>query len=214
MVLAIIQARLGSNRFPRKALADLCGKPVIARVVERVNQIRGVDICVVAVPLGEADAFRCCTLVVNVAVPESDVLARFAAVARFLPQWDTIMRITGDCPLLQPDVCDRVIDLYRTSGADYAWTDTRRDWPDGLDCEVFSRQVLLQAHANAYHPSDREHVTPWIRRSCKVAALPPDPSYRSWPKCSIDTVEDLEVVRRWIAEREWAEGGYLEHGRY
>lgn len=187
-VLAIIQCRLGSTRFPRKVLADLHGKPVIQHVIERAQQILGVDDVIVAPPT-----------IYGYLGHENDVLGRFAHVVMQSPDADVIMRLTGDCPLLEPEVCARVLDLYHaTPNCEYAWTNTPDGaWPDGLDCEVFSRSALLWAHREATDPADREHCTPWLRRHVKVASLPPDPKYRGWPKLSIDTPEDLERVRTW-----------------
>ncbi len=187
MVLAIIQARLGSTRFPRKVLAKMNdGRTVLAHVMERANLIRGVDRVRVAWPfIYDGD--------------ENDVLGRFAHVATWTPEADTIMRLTADCPLLDPDVCARVLDLYRAADCQYAWTDTSKgDWPDGLDCEVFSRQLLGQCADVASDPADREHVTSWMRRgNAMTVSLRPDPAYAGWPKLSIDTPEDLERVRNW-----------------
>jgi spore coat polysaccharide biosynthesis protein SpsF (cytidylyltransferase family) len=189
VTLALIQARLGSHRFPNKVLADLCGWRVIDHVIERVQQISGVDHVLVAWP----DA---CWY----AGHENDVLGRFAHVVMQYPDVDTVLRATADCPVLDSSVCERVLELYHgTPNCEYAWTNTRDgEWPDGLDCEVFSRAALMWAHREATDPADREHVTPWLRRHVKVASLPPDPKYRGWPKLSIDTPEDLDRVRAWM----------------
>jgi spore coat polysaccharide biosynthesis protein SpsF (cytidylyltransferase family) len=165
-VLAIIQCRLGSTRFPRKALADLAGRPMIAHVVERAQQVRGVVNVVVAVPPRDAlGILDVATTVYAPDVPEHDVLARFVAVASMFPEHDTIMRVTGDCPLWNPREGERVLALYQSiHGCEYAWN-VAPGYCDGEDVEVFSRAALLQAHWHAGgEEGDREHVTPWIRR--------------------------------------------------
>ena len=204
VVIAIIQARLGSERFPRKMLADLCGRPVIRHVVDRALQIHGVDRVIVATP-SWADMLAIGAVlpederlsVFCAAVEENDVLGRFVAALESYPECDTVMRLTGDTPLLQPNVCERVLALE--DGTEYCWTDTHSgEWPDGLDCEVFPRRLLTAAHEQATDPSHREHVTSWMREHAAVFALPPDPDYAGWLKCSIDTEEDLEVVRQFM----------------
>lgn len=203
--LAIIQARYSSQRFPGKMLATLDGKPLIQHVIERANQIRGVDAVILALanepeerPLWKwaVCSAPCGVIVASPNIEMDDVLGRFADVALRVPNADPIMRLTGDCVLLQPEVCERVLERYRSvQDCDYAWTDTASgDWPDGTDCEVFSRRMLLAAHAQALDPYDREHVTSWMRRHTVVESLPADPAYAGWPKVSVDTEEDLARV--------------------
>lgn len=201
MTLVIIQARLGSTRFPRKALALLNGLPVIQHVIHRVYQIGAVGI-VLAVPPSDEKEFQ--GLGVPVKAPHvaaGDVLGRFAAVATLHPQADTIMRITGDCPVLDPKACARLLRTYQRGGCDYAWIDTRAGtgWADGLDCEVFSREMLLWADESATDPVDREHVTPIMRRGGIVLSIPPC-AHDDWPKVSIDTPEDLARVEAWMQQ--------------
>lgn len=191
MTLAIIQARLGSTRFPNKALADICGHSLIERVFDRVLEVDGVDHVVLAVPEGDGWMHAWATEVPG--VPAGDVLTRFVMVATRYPDHDTIMRVTGDCPLFDPRQAEKVLALYRSTPAcEYAWN-VADGYTDGEDCEVFSRAALLQAHWHA-QGNDREHVTPWIRRHYVVATLPPEPR-RLVRKTSIDTMADLERVR-------------------
>lgn len=181
--VAIIQARLGSRRFPNKILADLDGRPILAWVLERAGQIDGVDAVALAMPLPGRD--------------ENDVLGRFLDVARAYKA-DVIMRVTADCPLLNPDVAADVLRLFQDSTSDFASNDTRvSGYPDGWDVEVFSRAALETAVAQAVLPEDLEHVTPWMQRNIRHRILyAPEP----WtgPKLSIDTTEDLDIVRLWL----------------
>jgi spore coat polysaccharide biosynthesis protein SpsF (cytidylyltransferase family) len=197
-VLAIIQCRLGSTRFPQKAMAELAGRPMITHVVERVRQMRGVAEYVLAVPHGQVVALGFCGHVQGPDVPENDVLARFVAVASRVPEHDTIMRVTGDCPLWNPREGERVLALYQSiHGCEYAWN-VAPGYCDGEDVEVFSRAALLQAHWHAGgEEGDREHVTPWIRRHYPIATAMPL-SDRRGLKTSVDTPEDLERVRQMV----------------
>ena len=201
--VAIVQSRLGSTRFPRKALADLNGHPMIWHVVQRAKQIPGVDKVVLAVPVADYDEMsdaveECGVSVYGHRGVESDVLRRFlTAMRRF--RATTIMRITGDCPALNPGVAGRVLCLFRAAFVDFASNDTRiSGYPDGWDVEVFSRSALETAAANATEPFDLEHVTPWMQRHLDCVTLrAPEP----WtgPKLSVDVPSDLEVVRAWLA---------------
>lgn len=210
-VYCLIQARLGSQRFPQKILADLCGHPVLWHVYQRARQIRGVDAVKVIVPSRDVDAIHRAVpsvpLLAFMWPEEDDVLGRYQRAATSLNA-STIMRITADCPALDPDVASQVLALYQSaSECAFVSNDTLASgYPDGWDIEVFSRALLERAHAEATDPADREHVTSWMRRSvpCLTLRAP-----RPWtgPKLSIDTPADLEVVRAWMAH----EGAASDH---
>lgn len=202
-VLALIQARLGSTRLPAKALADIAGKPLIQHVVERVQSMAGLARVVVAVPnrrdasfikpyVGNASVFSAEEL-----IDEADVLGRFALCAAMYDHCDTILRVTADCPLWDPLLGERVLALYLARYVDYA-SNIAPGYRDGEDVEVFSAWSLLHAHKHATDPSDREHVTPYIRRHFRIATLQPD-EIRSDVKTSVDTPTDLERVRKMVA---------------
>lgn len=209
--IAIIQARLGSIRFPRKMLADLCGKSVVRHVVERVLQVKGVDRVVLAVPWGDqgeiakaVDNVEREISVFQARVEDADVLGRFAAVldSPAYADVDVILRVTGDSPLIDPLVCERALELYHASKAEYVWnvtTDNGGPWPDGLNVEVFSRRVLELSNRHTVDAEKREHVTADIRERVRVVELPMDPAYADWPKVSIDEPDDLERVRLFVA---------------
>lgn len=198
-VLAVIQARLGSKRLPRKSLMDIGGRNLIQRVVERVRQIRGVDHVVLAVPNGELRELCYCAHTIAPEVEENNVLARFVHAAQLYPEADTLVRVTGDCPLLDPRVAEDVLALYRESHAWYAWN-CYPGYCDGEDVECFKREALMKAHEQVIHDDDKEHVTSWIRRNYPVVTLKPaNPGRR---KTSVDTEEDLMYVRRVYATGE------------
>jgi glutamate-1-semialdehyde 2,1-aminomutase/spore coat polysaccharide biosynthesis protein SpsF len=203
--VAIIQARQSSTRLPGKALIDLGGRPVIAWVVDAARAIPGIDAVVVATtgqPADDALAAWCAEHRVGChRGPEDDVLARFLIAAR-AENADIVMRLTGDCPLLDPWVAGSVVALRRRGGLDYASNTATTTWPDGLDCEIFTRAALEAAGAEADQPSEREHVTPFLRanhhrfrQACIVAPLP-GLSAERW---TLDEPRDLDFLRQVVA---------------
>jgi len=165
-VAAVIQARMGSSRLPGKVLMELAGETVLGRVVRAARAIAGVDLVVVATSESSADdAVAAWCTDAGVACfrgSEDDVLDRFAGAARAHGA-DVVMRLTADCPLLDPAVAGHVLALLLDGGVDYASNIDPAGWPDGLDCEVMTAGALGAAAAEATRPSDREHVTPFIR---------------------------------------------------
>ncbi len=202
--VAIVQARMGSTRLPGKVLLDLAGEPLLARCVERVRRARTLEEVVVATTVQAADA-----AIVELCAArgwpvfrgsEEDVLDRYyqAAVAQ---QADVVVRITSDCPLIEPQIVDWVVDefLARQPAVDYAAnTLPPRTFPRGLDLEVMRFDVLERAWREDHDPATREHVTPYIYRHPERFALhgvvnQVDYSALRW---TVDTPEDLELVRR------------------
>jgi glutamate-1-semialdehyde 2,1-aminomutase len=166
--VAIIQARMGSTRLPGKILQDLGGHPALFWVVRAARAIPGVDAVAVATSTAAADdAVVDWCAGIGVAChrgPEDDVLARFAIAAR-AETAGMVLRLTGDCPFLDPAVCGQVLALLRRTGADYATNQDPPTWPDGLDCEVMTAAALFAAEREAARPSEREHVTPFLRNN-------------------------------------------------
>lgn len=212
MNLAIIQARVGSSRLPGKVLADVCGRPLLWYVVERVKRAKLVDQVVVAVPDTAEDlAIHSLCAAWNVPCvsgPEQDVLARFKLIADlWQPTPDLIVRITADCPLIDSEVIDATIEQLR-DGAMWASNIVPRAWPDGLDVEVFMRETLRWLDEQTTNPADREHVTPLLYRHggeygggqlrCPVAL-----GDLRW---TVDTKEDLDWVRQVYARMPWDAG--------
>lgn len=164
-LVAIVQARMGSSRMPGKSLADLAGQPAVLRLLTRLAAAREPAEVHLACstherddPLAEAVAAAGFAVFRG---DEDDVLGRFHAVA-VRAKADAVIRITGDCPLVDPEVVDRVAAAWRASTADFVSNTLQRTYPDGLDVEVFGCDVLERAHAEATHPFLRQHVTPYI----------------------------------------------------
>ncbi|MDQ7246247.1 UDP-2,4-diacetamido-2,4,6-trideoxy-beta-L-altropyranose hydrolase [Dongia sedimenti] len=174
--VAIIQARFGSTRLPGKVLKPLGSISggqgiVLDHAIRRCRAIPSVDAVVIATTDREEDG-------AIVAAAEragaqvhrgsaEDVLSRYAGAARRADA-DVVLRVTSDCPLIDPGICDRVIRLRAEAGVDYAANNMPRLYPHGLDCEVFTREGLERADKVATAPYDREHVTPWLRRAADV----------------------------------------------
>ncbi len=189
---------MGSTRFPNKVMQPVLGTPLIELLLGRLSKSRTID----QILLATSDDPRNQPLVDHVRGlgyevfqgSESDVLDRFyRAAAAHHP--DAVVRITGDCPLIDPDVVDVVVQAYLGSGVDYASNAMTPTFPDGLDCEVFSFRALEQAAREATERAHREHVTPYLRESGKFSTLnvagESDCSYERW---TVDEPEDLAVV--------------------
>jgi UDP-2,4-diacetamido-2,4,6-trideoxy-beta-L-altropyranose hydrolase len=175
--VAIIQARFGSTRLPGKVLKPLKsiqgGRDIVLdHAIQRCRAIPSIDAVVIATTDREEDsaivvaAERAGTLVHRGSA--EDVLSRYAGAAN-LADADVVLRVTSDCPLIDPGICERVIRLHAETGVDYASNNMPRLFPHGLDCEVFTRAALDRAHRFATAPYDREHVTPWLRRTADVS---------------------------------------------
>lgn len=199
MIGAIVQARMGSTRLPGKVMMDIGGQPMLGRVIERVRQAPGIDTVLVATstaPADQAVAEHCAaTGVPCFAGSEHDVLDRFYRAAQ-LHGLTAIVRITADCPLLDPEVVGQVAALL-DGGYDYAANVHPPTFPDGLDAEAFSMAALAAAWRDATLPSDREHVTPFIWRHpgrfpSRNLAAPADYSHLRW---TVDDARDLAFVR-------------------
>ena len=200
-VVAIIQARIGSTRLPGKVLADIVGHPLLWHVVQRARQARTLDHVVVATsvePGDDAIAAFCTEVGVECfRGSEDDVLDRYYRVAK-AHKADTIVRITADCPLIDPGVIDSVVDLFARSGADYASNVKPPTFPDGLDVEVFSFSTLDCVWKEASKRYQREHVTGYITENpdrFRRVNLTASRDLSTW-RLTVDYPEDLELVRR------------------
>ncbi|MBV9862951.1 MAG: NTP transferase domain-containing protein [Alphaproteobacteria bacterium] len=168
----IVQARMGSTRLPGKVLRRLGDDTVLRHVLRRCAAIPGVDVVVCATVVGAdgervaAEALRSGALVFR--GDEADVLGRYLGAAEMVDA-TRIMRVTSDCPLIDPVLCGRVLALCGgANGADFATNNMPPSWPHGLDCEAFTRDLLEAAAATAEASYDREHVSPWMQQAAGV----------------------------------------------
>lgn len=203
-VVAIVQARMGSTRFPGKVLRPIAGKPMLAWVIERLQLSRQVDQIIVATSMLESDRpiFQWCQehLVSCYRGSERDVLARYHQCAETCAA-DCIVRITSDCPLIDPTVIDELVSLFVQSEGRYDYVSNTlppRTFPRGLDVEVFSRNALEVASREANTPEAREHVTPYFYRHPEFFNLQGAYNTRDYSshRWTVDTREDWELVNR------------------
>lgn len=207
-IVAIIQARMGSSRFPGKMLAMLRGIPLVEWVVKRVRRSRLLDDCIVAIPEGEVDeplARHLATLGAPVhRGPEQDVLARFHQAA-LKCKATTIVRVCADNPLVCPDAIDALIDFFRSQSPDcrYAYNHIplNNRWPDGLGAEICSMDTLATLHREATDPVHREHVFEFLKQDPERFPAhtfdPVDPRLaRPDLKLDVDHQEDLDHLNK------------------
>ena len=207
--VAIVQARLGSTRLPGKILMPLRGKPMLWHIVHRVRSTPSIAEVVVATTDEARDepvvAFCQSAGIPCFAGSETDVLDRFYQTAK-QHRADPVLRITGDCPLADPGVIERVLALFATGKFDHvgvatgagALHETQGRFPDGLDAECFSFAALERAWKEATATSDREHVTPYIWREpgrFRVGTLRPDADY-SQLRWTVDNADDFRFISR------------------
>lgn len=199
-VVAIVQARMGSTRLPGKVLADLGGETVLARVLKRLRRAQWIEEVVVATTIAGPDAAiarECLRLGCGFfRGSESDVLDRYYRAARAC-QADAVVRITADCPLIDPGLVDRTIRHFLEQDADYASNVNPRTYPRGLDTEIFSRAALEQAWRAARSPYEREHVTPYLYghpQQFKLVSVYGIADYSRY-RWTLDTSDDLQLLR-------------------
>ena len=199
--IAIIQARMGSTRLPGKVLTDICGKPLIQRVIERVAAARGLDAVIVATTTDHADDILVAWCLKH-SVPvfrgsEEDVLDRYWQCARQYGA-EVIVRVTADDPLKDPTIIDRALQIFKgSSNIDYVSNTLEPSYPEGLDIEVVRYRALDRAAQEASLASEREHVLPFIWKRPERFALRgfnmlPNLSHWRW---TVDKPADLEFAR-------------------
>lgn len=200
-IVAIIQARMNSDRLPGKVLKNICGKSMLSRVVQRVNCATSLDNVVVATSDTNVDDLienECHKLGVSVfRGSENDVLDRFFQAA-LVYKAEIVVRITADCPLIEPAVIDKVVQAFLGSDVDYASNTLIRTYPRGLDVEVISLHALTMAWKNSIKPYHRAHVTPYVYENADLFKLLSITNSSDWSKYrwTVDTPEDLQFVRR------------------
>lgn len=197
-VVAIVQARMGSTRLPNKVMKPIGGVPMIELLMARLAKSKHIDQIVLATSTDERNTplvdhveklgYTC------VRGSESDVLDRYLVAAR-QAQADVVVRITGDCPLIDPALVDQVIAQFKAAGVDYLSNIAPASYPDGLDTEVFTLQALERAGRESKDSFDHEHVTPYLRKPglYKTGAMQhiEDLSGLRW---TVDEPADFEVV--------------------
>lgn len=199
-VVAVVQARMGSTRLPNKVMKLVAGVPLIEILLTRLAKSREIDQIVVATSIDERNR----PLIEHVRSlgyaceqgSESDVLDRYIQAAKS-HQADVVVRITGDCPLVSPELVDACIRGFRAADVDYFSNVVPPTYPDGLDTEVVTLAALERAARESDKPYDHEHVTPYVRESgnFRTASLRNDIDFSAL-RWTVDEPVDLEVISK------------------
>ena len=216
--LAMIQARCGSTRLPNKVLKDLCGKPALQRMIERVKLSKRVDEVMVVTSIEKNNLpilSLCSSIGIRVGIgSEDDVLDRFYQTAKLL-QPEYIIRLTADCPCFDAELLDLAIDNLQED-ADYCGM-TSESFADGLDLEIVRFSALERSWKEADHSFEREHVTQYIVRHpelFKTQDFESPVGYFGDHRWTVDEPEDFELVSRiykhFIEELHTEEFGYRD----
>ena len=200
MIGCIIQARMGSSRLPGKVLMKSGnGMPILYHVINQLRHCSKVKNLVIATTTNQEDdeieKFADNNSVNVFRGSEKDVLDRYFQCA-IKYSFSTIVRITSDCPLIDPQIVDKVIERFFSGNYDYATNTLIRTFPIGTDAEVFSFSALETAWKNAQLPSEREHVTPYLRNkgNFKTINVENDTNISNL-RLTVDRIEDFELIK-------------------
>lgn len=200
--LAILQARMSSTRLPGKVLADVNGKPMIYWQIMRIREAKRIDELVVVTSTDQSDdvlaeyLLKCGVLVER--GPIDNVLERFLQALNRFREYENIVRLTGDCPLVMPNLIDEMITKFDNSDLDYLSNALEPTFPDGLDIEIVKRSALIRLSDYPLSLTEREHVTLGLRNRMKDFSIEnfsqvQDLSILRW---TVDYEGDLEFVRK------------------
>lgn len=200
---AIIEARMTSSRLPGKVMLPICGKPELQLLVERLFQARTLDGVVIATTSNATDdVLEALAKKLGVQCyrgSEDDVLDRVLKAARATGT-DVIVEVTGDCPLIDPDILDKLVELHRCGRYDYVSNTLVRSYPRGLDVQVFSTEILADVAARTDDPVDHEHVSLYIYEHPEIFRLHNMESGlpERWrdQRLTLDTQEDYILIQR------------------
>lgn len=202
-IVGTVECRMTSSRLPGKVLMEVCGKPMLELLVERLSRVDQIDEIVLATTVnGTDDPIVELAKRIGVKVfrgSENDVLSRVLGAAGSVDA-DIIVEITGDCPLLDPAITSQVIDMYLLNRCDYASNLDPVSYPIGMDTQVFSIELLALADREGKSQEDREHVSWFIRRQperfCKLHL--PAPPELHWPTLglTLDEKFDYDLIRQ------------------
>jgi spore coat polysaccharide biosynthesis protein SpsF len=200
-IAAIVQARLGSTRLPGKILKDLSGRPMLWHVINRLSGSRYINQTVIATTiLSEDDPVQSFCEENNFSFyrgsPENVLSRYYEAAVKY--EADIIIRITSDCPVIDPAVVDKIAYKFLTDTPDYISNCIIRTFPRGLDTEIFSFKALEKAYLEAKLQHELEHVTPYIYRHPEIFSIKnftndKDLSFHRW---TVDTREDFHLIRK------------------
>lgn len=203
----IIQARMGSTRLPGKVLKPVLNRPLLAYLFERIKRCTQIDKIILATSVDPSNQqLEPICKQFNIPIyfgSEEDVLSRFEEIAK-KTKADVIVRVSGDCPLIDPNIVDTIVSYYinHYETWDYASNTLKRTYARGMDVEVFSSGALHQAATKAKLPHEREHVTPYIYQHPEIFNLGyiEDTQNKSDLRLTVDTDEDFQLIEKIIQE--------------
>lgn len=199
--VCIMQARMGSSRLPGKVLKKICGKTIIEHDIDRLKLVNSIDEIIIATTTNKEDD-EIVKLAENIGVKvfrgsETNVLSRYYFAAKE-SNADIIVRVTSDCPLLDYNICDKIINKFKSSNnIDYVSNTINRTYPRGYDVEVFSMYALEKAYKEADKEYEKEHVTPYIWENTdifKIKQVCNDKDYSNL-RVTLDTEEDFVLIK-------------------
>lgn len=195
----ILQARMSSTRLPGKVLANVGGRPLLELLILRLKISKNIDQIIIATTNNKIDdEIEKLGKSLNITVVRGDadnVLSRYELASQ-QTESEYIIRITGDCPLIDPELLDEAINIFKKGAYDYLSNSLEETYPDGLDIEIFTKKSLIQANKECTNNYQREHVTPWIKnnKDFKIGSISNSINYGNY-RWTVDEPEDLEVIR-------------------
>lgn len=201
-IVATIEARMTSSRLPGKPMLEVCGRPILGHLVDRLKAVESIDVIVLATTKNQTDDVMAeYASSVDIEVfrgDEEDVMGRVVDAGRSVDA-DVIVEITGDCPIIDPEIVEQAIRCYRENSYDYVGNQHVRSYPDGMDVQVFALETLIRSEAMTNDPLDREHVTLHIRNNPHIFShlnlvAPPE---QHWPDLglTLDEKRDFDLLK-------------------
>ena len=216
-IVATIEARMNSSRLPGKVLLKAKDKSMLEILVERLKQVKSIDDIIVATTINPKDneiAYLC----ENIGLKfyrgsEIDVMGRVIGAAKSV-KGDLIVEITADCPLIDPNIIEQIINIYNANSVDYVGNAKVRSYPDGMDAQVFSLKTLESSYRMTSNKDDREHVTLHIRNNPKIfsqinVVASPDIYYPELG-LTLDEWDDYLLIKK-IIENFYDENKFLKY---
>jgi len=212
-ILCILQARMWSTRLPGKILKKIKKKTLIEYEIDRIKRSKYIDKIVIATSKNQSDdilEILCKKININCyRWEEEDVLKRFFDCSNKYNDYNIIVRLTWDCPLIDPEIINKTIEKFLKSWVDYCSNIEPETFPDWLDVEVFTKKSLENAYLNAKLPSEREHVTPFIRKHSSKTNYANPINYSNF-RLTVDEKEDFDLIKTLI-EKVWPDKWYLDY---
>lgn len=204
-IVATIEARMTSSRLPGKPMMTVCGQPMLGHLVDRLKAVESIDTIVLATTKNKADDLLAeYALGIDIEVfrgDEEDVMGRVIGAGKSVNA-DIVVEITGDCPIIDPEIVEQVIRTFKENTYEYVGNQHVRSYPDGMDVQVFALATLIKSGSMTIDPLDREHVTLHIRNNPQLFShlniVAPPELY--WPDLglTLDEERDYQLLKKII----------------